>query len=307
MSNATVVGLVGLRVDPMIVAVGTELNRLSCRFFLLDVSGHGYLLSSSGKGGLVRCPDGVFNLEEVNGLYVRQLSVGRPAGEKPTRDDSDAEASLRCWLDYVPTLVMNRPMVASSNESKPYQEVLIRGCGFLVPETIVTNNPDEAASYFHSCRGDVIYKSISNIGSVVTKMTSADLSRLSLLCSCPVQFQRWIRGTDIRVHTVGNEVFACEIVSDEVDYRYSPNVSVQPTRLSDEEESRCVLLARSLGFELAGIDLRRTDEGLYCFEVNPVPAFWYYEQKTGQEISRALALRLSRPVDPHSDSRRGKP
>ena len=49
-----------------------------------------------------------------------------------------------------------------------------------------------------------------------------------------------------------------------------------------------------MNLPLAGIDLRRTPQGeWYCFEVNPSPAFTYYEQITGQPISQAVALLLA--------------
>jgi len=44
-----------------------------------------------------------------------------------------------------------------------------------------------------------------------------------------------------------------------------------------------------------GIDLRVTDGGeWYCFEVNPAPAFSYYEKHTGQRIAAAVAHFLAR-------------
>ena len=47
--------------------------------------------------------------------------------------------------------------------------------------------------------------------------------------------------------------------------------------------------------ELAGIDLRLTDDGRwFCFEVNPSPGFTYYEQATGQPIARSIARLLAR-------------
>ena len=45
--------------------------------------------------------------------------------------------------------------------------------------------------------------------------------------------------------------------------------------------------------EFAGIDLKVTPENeVYCFEVNPSPAFSYYENNTGQPIAEGLAHRL---------------
>ena len=53
---------------------------------------------------------------------------------------------------------------------------------------------------------------------------------------------------------------------------------------------RCVSLAHALELPLAGIDLRITPTGrVVCFEVNPSPAFSYYESHTGQPIAAAIA------------------
>jgi D-alanine-D-alanine ligase-like ATP-grasp enzyme len=45
---------------------------------------------------------------------------------------------------------------------------------------------------------------------------------------------------------------------------------------------------------VAGIDLRQNVDGdWYCFEVNPSPAFTYYQEATDQPISRAIARLLA--------------
>jgi glutathione synthase/RimK-type ligase-like ATP-grasp enzyme len=56
----------------------------------------------------------------------------------------------------------------------------------------------------------------------------------------------------------------------------------------------CVKLSAGLGLAFAGIDLKVTqDKRVYCFEVNPSPAFSYYEANTGQPIARAVAAYLA--------------
>jgi glutathione synthase/RimK-type ligase-like ATP-grasp enzyme len=70
-------------------------------------------------------------------------------------------------------------------------------------------------------------------------------------------------------------------------------------------------MARALGLELAGIDLRIGADGVaYCFEVNPSPAFSFFELHTGQPIAASIAQHLlaprgerrSRPCPPISSS-----
>jgi glutathione synthase/RimK-type ligase-like ATP-grasp enzyme len=60
-------------------------------------------------------------------------------------------------------------------------------------------------------------------------------------------------------------------------------------------------LAQALDLPLAGIDLRQRPDGQYlCFEVNPMPAYSYYESNTGLPISLALADLLASATSAHS-------
>jgi D-alanine-D-alanine ligase-like ATP-grasp enzyme len=58
--------------------------------------------------------------------------------------------------------------------------------------------------------------------------------------------------------------------------------------------ARCIDLSRRLELPLAGIDLRRTPEGRHvCFEVNPSPAFSFYEQRAGIPVASSVARYLA--------------
>jgi len=106
-----------------------------------------------------------------------------------------------------------------------------------------------------------------------------------------------VQGTDVRIHVVGREVFATEIVSPATDYRYAARHGVaaelRAVEVDDALRERCVALARVLSLPLCGIDLRRRPDGAWvCLEANPMPAFSYYEGETGAPISDALARLL---------------
>ena len=98
---------------------------------------------------------------------------------------------------------------------------------------------------------------------------------------------------DVRVHVVGERMFATEIDTAATDYRYAARVGAEvrfhDTRLPAAIATGCRRLANELGLVVAGIDLRRTPEGhWYCFEANPSPAFTWYEQQSGQPITDAI-------------------
>ena len=102
----------------------------------------------------------------------------------------------------------------------------------------------------------------------------------------------------MRVHTIGTRVFATAIHTQATDYRYAQRqggeASLHAMELPDELAERCLRLVQALGLAFAGIDLKLTpDKHAYCFEVNPSPAFSYYEAHTGQPIAHAVACYLA--------------
>src|SRR5262249_17748325 len=159
------------------------------------------------------------------------------------------------------------------------------------PDTLITSDPQMAMEFWET-QGPVIYKSISGVRSIVSRVTPDDRSRLELVSWCPTQFQRYIPGNDYRVHIVGDQVFACEVVCGTDDYRYATgqgsSVEIRSCRLPDTVTSACKSLAIELELTVAGVDLRRTpDNDWYCFEVNPSPGFTYYEEMGDQPIAKA--------------------
>jgi hypothetical protein len=202
------------------------------------------------------------------------------------------EDLLLGWLEITCALVVNRPSEMGANSSKPYQLALIAASGLRVPDTLVTTDP-VAAEAFWARHGEVVYKSVSGVRSKVARLRSADRSRLADIAFCPTQLQQFIPGTDYRVHVVREHVFATRIESDADDYRYSgegPRPVLSACELEEGLARRCVTMCARMGLHVAGIDLRRTPDGeWFCFEVNPSPAYSYYEDATGQPIAAAIA------------------
>ncbi|HET9767222.1 MAG TPA: hypothetical protein VFS60_10260 [Thermoanaerobaculia bacterium] len=195
------------------------------------------------------------------------------------------------WCEETPARVVNRASAMASNGSKPYQLQLIREHGFLVPETLVTNDV-EACQEFARQHGRVVYKSISGVRSIVQLLDQASMTRIDAIRWCPTQFQQFIDGINVRVHVVGSELYATAAHTAAVDYRYG-DTELTAYELDDVTAARCRSLAASLGLEFAGIDLKLAPNGdVYCFEVNPSPGFSYFEAATGQPIARAVARLL---------------
>jgi RimK-like ATP-grasp domain len=279
------------------------------RFLDLGTYPSGYQIKAhwngSGPRGFITGPDWKLDLDEVTGVYSRFLG---PEGRAPHPDIApeilpaihfEHDTGLLTVLEDLPCVVVNRINSSVSNNSKVYQALIVRQCGLLTPPTLVTNDPDAARCFYDDCGGEVIYKSLSGIRSIVKRLQPEQLQRLELLRNGPAQFQAFIPGDNVRVHTVGDEMFATRVYSDVVDYRYASreggNVEMEPATLPDKVAESCFQLAQHLDLNIAGIDLKLTPNGeYYCFEVNPSPGFLYYEKHSGQPISLALANLLYR-------------
>ena len=243
-------------------------------------------------------------LHEITGVYVRVMEdsqlpeVKGLSPQAPERRHARAQhEALMLWLDLTSARVANRPSANASNGSKPWQTRLIESCGLRTPDTLVTNNPDSVRE-FRSRFPDVIYKSASACRSVVRPLLDEDDARLGSIRWCPVQFQRRVPGQDVRVHLVGQEIFATRIVSSAADYRYATRegleTELEPFDLPASLAEACLRVSHHLELPFAGIDLRIQDDGTaWCFEANPCPGFSYYESHTGQPIAAAVARYLS--------------
>lgn len=240
---------------------------------------------------------------QVTGVYLRMMDMDDLPELSGRKHDGSLRASVHLtheklvqWTEWTDALVLNRHSAMASNGSKPYQAQRIASVGFLVPETLITNDPDLVHA-FRRQHGRVIFKSTSSVRSIVRELTDDNLSLLGRVRSLPTQFQEHVEGVDVRVHVVGTRVFATEITSQAIDYRYAGRdgeaIAMQDITLPTEIEQRCVELSALLDLPLCGIDLRRTRDGRYfCFEVNPSPAYTFYEEQTGQPIADAIARLL---------------
>jgi len=295
----------GLPADRPIEAVRDALQQAGCRVTLLDQRAvrdtEVELAVGSSVEGRLRVREETFDLAAVKAVYLRpydsrelpDVARAGPSSEL-WRHALAVQDILSSWAELTPARVLNRPSSMAANGSKPYQASWIESLGFRIPDTLITTDPDIALEFWRQ-NDKVIYKSVSGIRSIVSQLTAEHMRRFDDIASCPTQFQQYVPGTEYRVHVVGEEVFACRIVSEADDYRYSTEgVDMQPCDLPGDVAALCRALARSMNLLLAGLDLRCTPEGRwYCFEVNPSPGFTYFQKMTGQPIAEAVARLLA--------------
>jgi len=300
--RAQVILVYGRLDDPPLASTVEALEKEGAQYVLLDqtVLDREELCIEVGPtgvhGSLIAAGQELL-LDNVQSVYTRPLEL--PLGSFDRTRAAGARLlheQLIEWFDVAAALVINRPRAMVANGSKPLQIQLIGEAGFLVPQTLVTSNESEARDFWRQ-HGRVVYKSSSGVRSIVQELDNRSMARLQLLTALPVQFQEFVPGVDIRVHVVGDRCFAAEIVSPSIDYRYAGrdggDATLTAAELTPEVAAHCVALSQMMELPLSGIDLRRRPDGAYvCFEVNPMPAYTYFEAHTGLPIGQALAKLL---------------
>ncbi len=301
--------------DHPIASVHDALVRQGCNPRFLDqetaVEASAEMQVGPGIAAVLRTAEGTVDLRDVTAAYIRPYDPRELPAVRRAGPDSEVwdravllDDFLACWSEITEALIVNKPSTMESNSSKPFQARLLRDFGFRVPDTLITTDP-EAVAGFRERYGRVVYKSISSVRSIVSELTDEKMSRIGDVCWCPTQFQELVPGTDYRVHVVGDEVFASEIETEAVDYRYSArqncSITIRAASIPDDVAQRCAEASGAMGLPVSGVDLRRTADGeWYCFEINPSPAFTFYQSATEQRIAEAVARLLVRGPVPRS-------
>jgi RimK-like ATP-grasp domain len=255
--------------------------------------------------GALRLRHRTWPLSSFSGVFLRMMDwqalpenrgTHSPHPENVWRSFLLHDALIQ-WIEMTPCRVMNRSSAMGSNSSKPYQMQIIEQSGFKVPPTLITTEPPLVREFLKRHK-KVIFKSISGTRSIVRTLADVKLLQLKRIRLLPTQFQAFVPGTDVRVHITGDEVFATEMRSQAIDYRYPSSekeeVEMADITLPDKIRAQCLKLSRRLKLPLAGIDLKVTPSGEYfCFEVNPMPAYSYFQEGSGQDIAGGIVRYLA--------------
>ncbi|HET7833370.1 MAG TPA: ATP-grasp domain-containing protein [Gallionella sp.] len=252
-----------------------------------------------GETCVLRNNDRTLDLKAVKAAYLRPYDFRdyKQVADKPSDDPvmlkaAGFEMHLIAYFDASDAMVVNRSKPSATNNSKPFQLSLIKQAGFKIPETLITNDAEQAREFLDR-HHDVVFKSISGQRSIVEQVAATHREFLEDVKWCSTLFQKVVPGNNYRVHVLKDEIFAVRIESDKLDYRYG-NTTMVAEQLPSDIAERCRKLAADLGLLFAGIDLMRSpDDEWYCFEVNPSPGYSCFQENSGLAISTALARMLT--------------
>ncbi|NDY71225.1 MvdC/MvdD family ATP grasp protein [Desulfobacter hydrogenophilus] len=204
------------------------------------------------------------------------------------------------------------------SSNKPLQLRMAISLGFLIPETLITNEPKQAIEFAERFNGNIIYKTLSD-GILYTRegpweeprvhgeiyatfLSGIDPKVFGAVRNTPCLFQEYIKKDyELRVTVVHDKVFAVEIHSQDcsrakIDWRKA-NIQDVPHKLHKLPRNireKCLALVKGLGLEFGAIDLIRRHDGEYVFlEINPNGQYGWLEDTIGTQISEYIAKVLA--------------
>ncbi|MCB1754096.1 MAG: ATP-grasp domain-containing protein [Gammaproteobacteria bacterium] len=278
-------------------------------------------LGSENKPDVVIEPDRLVwdgvDFSGIEAVHIRCMSINTPATVPAVMNaanylemratflrEQEYQSVTRSFFNQLALrgkLVVNtltRAYVDHDSKAQLYQK--LHDAGFCVPDTIMTNDPQQAERFFDKV-GTAVAKPSIGIGST-RKVSDYDKERLDELKKSPVLFQELIEGDTIRVHIVGNKVvLALRIISEEgqVDSRTNP-LGFEFFKLPDDEEEKIVKATHFLGLNFAAWDILAAKDGRFAYlDCNPGPFILWI----GKENTRAVFQRLADFMIEFSNSR----
>jgi ATP-grasp ribosomal peptide maturase len=297
----------------------TELNRRNVPVVRFNPADIGAGLTVSARFGIcpapvagqVRTPSRTADLARVRAVYWR-----RPIWPdfKHLGDDDARFAAAQVRYGLGGTLYaldgplwVNHPLRNAAADYKPAQLALAQRLGLTVPPTLVTNDPSQAREFI-TTHGQVIYKTLrwtpyERDGVLVTgwaaPVAAAEID--DSVRVTPHLFQARVEKiADVRVLVVGRRVFAVRIDSGLLDWRtdYSA-LSYTVVELPDHVSKALLTYLDHFGLVSGSFDLAVDRAGAYWWlELNPNGQWGWLEEKTGLEMSAAIADLLTRGESP---------
>ena len=123
------------------------------------------------------------------------------------------------------------------------------------------------------------------------------------------EFIEEAKGADIRCFVVGGKVIAAmRRQGKEGEFRSNLHQggTASKIKITPEERSTAVRAARSMGLNVCGVDLLRSNHGPVVMEINSTPGLEGIEGATGVDIASAIIDFIEKNAEPHKTKTKGK-
>ncbi|MEV7678890.1 ATP-grasp ribosomal peptide maturase [Streptomyces sp. NPDC088341] len=251
---------------------------------------------------------------ELDTTRVRSVWVRRPSPYKGPQGLSDQDrrfaAEQALWgaggvLASLPgARYVNHPWNNRAAEFKPAQLSTAQRCGFRIPSTVITNDPDEARAFACDQPAGVVYKPVWNTPyrvddrphSVwVREVRGAEIT--DAVSVCPHMFQAKVdKAFDVRVTAVGDRLSGVRIDSPDLDWRRRQDLmTCTPIEIPESVAHAVIAYLAELRLLYGAFDFAVTAAGdWYFLECNPNGQWAWQPAETVAAIAHALSDQLEK-------------
>jgi glutathione synthase/RimK-type ligase-like ATP-grasp enzyme len=217
---------------------------------------------------------------------------------------------------------VNPPVPSDLASQKILQHEAALSCGFKMPDTLYSNDPDEIRRFIAGEGGRVIFKVLTGAPwrdsrtrwvSYSAPLSEAQLVGDDLLRQTPSIYQALVpKAYELRVTVMGRQVFTAKVLSQEttegkLDWRRAyRELTMSPWETPEDVREQCFRLMERLGIVFGCFDFIVTPEGEHVFlEVNEAGQFLFVEEYTGLPLLDAFCEFLI-AADPGFEYRPGR-
>jgi hypothetical protein len=257
--------------------------------------------------------------DEITNIWYRRPEVlkspqfdGTPEGKYALAEWTEF---TECFFAHIPRgRWMNHPAANARASRKLEQITTAKSLGFSVPDTLVTQEPDDLVSFYKANEKRIIVKPVST-GYVERPMAQQDslvytnrvleehLKDLSDLKVCPALFQQCIqKDYDVRITSVDDDVHAVALFasddsgSQRCDIRRNNMVDVRykSIELPEVVKNGISNIVKHYGLRFSAIDMAVTNKGEWCFfEINANGQWAWLDQCAGTNIAGSFVRSFS--------------
>lgn len=272
----------------------------------------------NGGKVILNTPKREYNLMDVDSVWLRRPKVFNFKVNDPEQRHL-TENEFKALLDSIYAALadkhwLNTPQSIELAKLKAYQIKLAQDLGFLVPDSIITADPDLARRF--CANRDVVFKpladeNISNGKDVLliptTLITDKHREKLDLIRNQYILLQEYItKRWELRITYIDNKIFVAKQIPTDpqnanhtVDWRLlqvNGNSRYEISAVPDTLENKICKLMRTLKLNFATLDFVVDPQGSYYFlEVNPNGQWFGYTDEIGMPVSSEIASFLINP------------
>ncbi|UST93240.1 ATP-grasp domain-containing protein [Pseudomonas siliginis] len=251
------------------------------------------------KSKFSHAPDSTLDISKVGAVWFRRIAHKQRASfENPAQSDTASNdwrlTILGAFLRDFEGAWVSHPISTFLAENKITQLCKAKEAGLTIPDTLISNSPEEIRRFFNINHGGLIAKPLggTKLEQIETiKISDANLLNEKSILAAPIIYQQLIEGTKhLRINIFGSRFFTFILESQDLDWRSNYDLKYKLYDLPDSIAQKLTGLLHSLNLKMGIVDCKVDKDGnIYFLEVNPQGQFLFLEPLAGIPLSEHFA------------------